>query len=191
LTGVPPQRFSGTNAEVQLWERDTGHFPNDHDLIGELLAEYTDGKEKPAKINYNNGWAIYEITYVVNRPEPPTQQPPPQQPPPQQPPPQQPPTTDTAPTIDPIKPVTGSKIRNRSPLIAAKVSDAQTDLAQSNIKLFVDGKPITNFSYDAVTDRLSYQSGRLAHGGHTVKVEATDASGLKGENAWSFKVVRR
>jgi hypothetical protein len=98
---------------------------------------------------------------------------------------------NTAPTIDPLKPAPGSKIHNSSPLIAAKVSDAETDLAQSNIKLFVDGKPVTNFSYDAATDRLSYRSGKLTYGGHTVKVEATDASALKGENTWTFKVVKR
>jgi hypothetical protein len=35
---------------------------------------------------------------------------------------------------------------------------------------------MTNFSYDAATDRLSYQSGRPDYGRHTVKVEAPDAS---------------
>jgi hypothetical protein len=99
--------------------------------------------------------------------------------------------TNTALKIDPLKPAPRSKIHNRSPLIAAKVSDAETDLAQSNIKLFVDGKPITNFSYDAATDRLSHRSGKLAYGGHTVKMKATDASGLEGKKTWMFKVVRR
>jgi hypothetical protein len=97
---------------------------------------------------------------------------------------------NTAPTIDSMKPAPGSKTRDRTPLITAKVSDAQTDLAHSDIELFVDGKSMTNFSYDPATDRLSYQSGSLAYGRHTVKVEATDASGLKGEKTWSFKVVR-
>jgi hypothetical protein len=98
---------------------------------------------------------------------------------------------NTAPKIDPLKPAPGSKIHNSSPLIAANVSDAETDLAQGDIKLFVDGRPVTNFSYDAATDRLSYRSGKLAYGGHTVKVEATDASALMGENTWKFKVVKR
>jgi hypothetical protein len=53
----------------------------------------------------------------------------------------------------------------------------------------VDGTSMRNFSYDAATDRLSYQSGRLPYGRHTVTVEAPDASGLKGENTWSFKVL--
>jgi hypothetical protein len=95
---------------------------------------------------------------------------------------------NTAPTIDPIRPAPGSKTRDRSPLIAAKVSDAQTNVALRDIKLFLDGHSMTNFSYDAATDRLSYQSGRLAYGRHTVKVEAIDASGLKGEKTWSLKV---
>jgi hypothetical protein len=53
----------------------------------------------------------------------------------------------------------------------------------------VDGNSMTNFSYEAATDRLSYQSGRFDYGRHTVKVAAPDASGLKGENTWSFKVL--
>jgi hypothetical protein len=99
--------------------------------------------------------------------------------------------TNTVLKIDLIKPVTGSKIHNGSLLIAAKVSDAETDLAWSNIKLFVDGKPITNFSYEAATDRLSYRSGRRAYGRHTVKVKAIDAAGLEGKKNWRFKVVGR
>jgi hypothetical protein len=55
----------------------------------------------------------------------------------------------------------------------------------------VDGKSITNFSYDAATDQLSYRSGKLAYGGHNVKVQATDADGLEGEKTWRFKVVKR
>jgi hypothetical protein len=55
----------------------------------------------------------------------------------------------------------------------------------------VDGKPITNFSYEAATDRLSYRSGRRAYGRHTVKVKAIDAAGLEGKKNWRFKVVGR
>jgi Thrombospondin type 3 repeat len=96
---------------------------------------------------------------------------------------------NTAPEIDPIEQPPGSESRDRSPLIAVKVSDAQTEVAKSAIKVLVNGNSITNFSYDAATDRLSYQSGRLAYGRHTVTVGASDASGLKGENTWSFKVL--
>jgi hypothetical protein len=97
---------------------------------------------------------------------------------------------NTAPKVVPIKPEAGSESRDRSPLIVVKVSDAQTDIAKSDIKFLVDGNSMTNFSYEAATDRLSYQSGRFDYGRHTVKVAAPDASGLKGENIWSFKVLR-
>jgi hypothetical protein len=97
---------------------------------------------------------------------------------------------NTAPKVVPIEPEAGSESRDRSPLIVVKVTDAQTDVAKSDIKLLVDGSLMTNFSYYAAKDRLSYQSGRLDYGRHTVKVAAPDASGLKGENTWSFKVLR-
>lgn len=106
----------------------------------------------------------------------------------------QPPTptptpTNTAPTIVPIAPAPGSKIKNGTPLISATVRDAETDLDGSNIKLFVDGSERTA-SYDKASDKLTCKSDKLAYGRHTVKVEATDASALKGENTWRFKVVK-
>lgn len=67
---------------------------------------------------------------------------------------------------------------------------AQTELFKGDIHLYVDGR-VEDFSYDAATDRLSYRSGRLAYGSHTVRVEATDAHGLRGGKTWTFKVVRR
>jgi hypothetical protein len=183
--GVPPQPLLGRNAEVQLWEAGGGHAANPDVLLGEFLVEYTDGTDQTQEIKLGNGKVEYEITYVVKRPSPEPTNPDPGTTNPD------PGTTNTAPTIDPIKPVTGSKIHNRSPLIEAKVSDAQTNLAQGDINLSVDGKPITNFSYDAATDRLSYRSDKLAYGGHKVKVKATDADGLEGKKTWRFKVVKR
>lgn len=97
---------------------------------------------------------------------------------------------DTPPTVTAPRPAPGSQIKDRTPLIGATVRDAQTDLAQADIRLFVDGRAKT-VSYNTATDRLTFQSGRLAYGGHTVKVEATDGSGLKGGKTWKFKVVRR
>ena len=188
--GVPPQPLLGRNAEVQLWEAGGGHAANPDVLLGEFLVEYTDGTDKTQEIKLGNGEVRYEITYVVKRSsqEPTDPGPGPTDPDPG---PTDPGPTNTAPTIDPIKPVTGSKIHNRSPLIAAKVSDADSDLAQGNIKLFVDSKSITNFTYDAATDRLSYRSDKLAYGRHKVKVKATDADGLEGKKTWRFKVVKR
>lgn len=54
----------------------------------------------------------------------------------------------------------------------------------------VDGRKITAFSYDRSEGRLSYESGRLSEGRHTVKVIAEDAQGLRDSRSWSFKVAR-
>jgi len=97
--------------------------------------------------------------------------------------------TNTRPTITNPIPTPGSNTRDRTPSIAATVSDAQTNLAKTNIKLFVDGNRKTTFSYDRSTDSLSYTSGRLAFGKHTVKVLANDGV-LSTIRSWSFKVVR-
>jgi hypothetical protein len=53
----------------------------------------------------------------------------------------------------------------------------------------VDGRA-KGFSYNAATDRLSHLSGKLAHGKHTVRIEATDGK-LSATKTWSFKVVRK
>ena len=96
---------------------------------------------------------------------------------------------DTAdPTISRLKP--SGKTRDRTPRISAVVRDAGSELAKSDIKLYVDGKARA-FSYDAATDRLSGVSRRLSYGGHAVKVVATDDSGNRASEAWRFKVVRR
>jgi hypothetical protein len=82
------------------------------------------------------------------------------------------------------------RTKDRTPNIAATVSDVETNLAKPNIKLFVDGKRKTTFAYDRSTDRLKYASGRLSFGKHTVRVVATDAQGKSGAKSWAFKVVR-
>jgi subtilisin family serine protease len=93
---------------------------------------------------------------------------------------------NTAPTIKSPKP-TGTT-RDRTPLISAVVTDAETELNQGNAGLFVDGQAKA-FSYDAATDKLRRQSGKLAYGKHTVRVEANDGQ-LESSKTWSFKVVR-
>jgi subtilisin-like proprotein convertase family protein len=98
--------------------------------------------------------------------------------------------TNTKPTITNVKPAPGSKTRDRTPLIAATVLDAQTGLAEANIRLFVDGKA-RSFSYDATTDRLDHQSTKLKAGRrHTVRIEANDGV-LNTTRSWSFKVIQR
>jgi hypothetical protein len=87
-----------------------------------------------------------------------------------------------------VKPAPGSAIRDCTPLIAATVSDAETELAQSNTRLFVDGRAKA-FSHNADTNRLSRLSNRLAYGRHTVKIEATDGE-LEASKSRSFRIVR-
>ena len=83
------------------------------------------------------------------------------------------------------------EIRDRTPRITATVRDETTNLAKPNIRLFVDGRRKTTFSYDRSTDRLAFDSPTLSFGRHTVKVEATDEAGNKATKTWSFKVIRR
>jgi len=167
LTGVSAT-LSGQSETVQLWEFDGGVFQGGDDGPAEFSAAYTDGDERTANLTLNGG--TYEIRYVVDRPPTPT---------------------NMAPDISDQSPAPGSRTRDRTPLISAVVKDAETELTQGNITLEVDGVSKPFFTYDAATDRLTYQSGRLSRGLHTVRVEATDAQGLKGSEAWSFKVIKK
>lgn len=100
---------------------------------------------------------------------------------------------NTAPTITKLHPANGSTTTDRTPLIGAKVTDAQTNLAKSNITLFLDGTKIARaeFSYNRDTDRLKYTpETNLSLGEHTVKVVARDPEGLVKTRSWSFSVVR-
>ena len=71
------------------------------------------------------------------------------------------------------------------------VADETSELAKEDIRLFVDGREKTNFSYDAATDKLVHQSGRLSYGRHTVRVEATDEAGNTAEKTWGFNVKKK
>jgi hypothetical protein len=96
---------------------------------------------------------------------------------------------DGPPTIAQNRPT--GRIADRTPRISALVSDETTDLAKADIRLYVDGRRKTGFSYNAGTDRLTYDSTRLAYGPHTVEVRATDEAGNTTEKVWGFRVVKR
>ena len=100
---------------------------------------------------------------------------------------------NTAPTVTNVRPVPGSKTKDTTPVISATVRDAQTELRENNVSLFVDGKQIgrTRFVYDPGTDRLRYGSGKLSPGAHRVKLVARDGQGLSATKTWGFRVVRR
>lgn len=97
---------------------------------------------------------------------------------------------NTAPSISTLYPTPSSATRDRTPTIRATVRDDGTELAKSNIRLYVDGKGGADFTYDAGTDRLSFTTSRLRYDRHTVKITATDAAGKTGVRSWSFRVVR-
>ncbi len=94
---------------------------------------------------------------------------------------------NTRPIVNSPKPAPGSTIRDITPLIGAAVRDRETNLTKANIRLFVDGKARV-FSYSAATDELSFQSGALSAGAHTVKVVARDPEGLTTTKSWTFRV---
>jgi thermitase len=98
--------------------------------------------------------------------------------------------TNTAPVTADVSPGPGAKIKTRTPLISATVTD-DGRLAKSNISLFVDGAKKTTFAYDAATGKLSYKSSRLAPKAHTVKIVARDSQGLASTETWRFTIKRR
>ncbi len=100
-----------------------------------------------------------------------------------------PPPPNTKPTITPLSPKPGSKVRDTTPRISAIVRDAQTNLTKANIRLFVDGRPRA-FFYNPATDRLSHFSRKLSFGGHTVRIVANDKV-LTTSRVWRFQVIRR
>ena len=101
---------------------------------------------------------------------------------------EEPPVDITDPTITQNKPT--GKIRDRTPTISAVVRDERTNLAKEDIRLYVDGREKTGFTYNAATDRLTYDSGRLSYGAHTVEVRATDGTN-DASKSWNFRIAKR
>jgi dipeptidyl aminopeptidase/acylaminoacyl peptidase len=102
-------------------------------------------------------------------------------------------TVNTAPTITSLRPPPGSSTIDRTPTVAATITDQQTDLAKSNITLVLDDEtiPRTSFSYRWTTDRMTYTpADDLSLGNHALKVIARDSSGLSTTKRWSFEIVQ-
>lgn len=100
---------------------------------------------------------------------------------------------NSAPTIGRVRPAANSETTDRTPLIAATVTDEQTNLAKANLTLSLDGEviPRTAFSYDRATNRLSYTpASALPLGRRTVSITARDELGLSTTEEWTFKIVR-
>ncbi len=96
----------------------------------------------------------------------------------------------TKPRVTSPRPAPGGSTRDRTPNVAATVTDAETELRQDSIRFSLDGNTRDNFSYDAGTDRLTYTPPRLAFGRHKVEVVAEDDAGNVTTYTWGFKVVR-
>lgn len=96
------------------------------------------------------------------------------------------------PTVTNFVPTSGSRTRDRTPAISAIVRDSQTNLAKTNIKLYLDGEPVAQegFAYNRQTDRLAYASKELPFGWHKTMIVARDAAGNVAARQWRFKVVR-
>ncbi len=98
------------------------------------------------------------------------------------------PVGNTAPTVSAVAP---TSTKARRPAIGATVKDAQAALKKTDIRLTVDGRSITTFTYNAANGRVSYVPPRLlAYGVHRATVTATDQHGFAASKSWIFKVVR-
>lgn len=96
---------------------------------------------------------------------------------------------NAAPSITGTLPASDSSTRDRTPTISATVQDDTTALARSDIAVSVDGRRVTNFSYN--DGRLSFTSKRLSRATHAVELTATDAQGARATETWSFRIIRR
>jgi hypothetical protein len=97
---------------------------------------------------------------------------------------------NTRPTITGMTPDPGSRVRSHTPTIKATIHDDQTNLSKQNIRLWVSGKRVEDFSYDRASDRLSYECPKLDGGRHKVLILVRDGDGLSASRFWGF-VVRR
>lgn len=95
---------------------------------------------------------------------------------------------NTHPVVTNVSPKPGTKTRSRTVYLRATVRDGQTDLAKSNITLFVNGKK-QNFAYTRSTDRL-VRKVKLKPGRNQVRIVARDGWGLSTTRTWSFRTPR-
>jgi Tol biopolymer transport system component len=101
---------------------------------------------------------------------------------------------NTAPAITNLLPARDSTTTDRTPVIGARVTDAETNLAKANVTLFLDGVKITptKFTYNRDTDRLRYTpAAALPLGKHSVQVVARDPQGLVTRKLWNFRIAPR
>ena len=95
-----------------------------------------------------------------------------------------------APTITNINPARGSTVQTRTPTIRAEVRDGDAELQKRDIRLYVDGRSVRSFFYDAGKNLLRYKKNTAAKlGKHSVKIVARHAHGPGATRAWKFRIV--
>ncbi|MGI8909437.1 MAG: putative Ig domain-containing protein [Rubrobacteraceae bacterium] len=168
-------------AGVSVLRSATGHATDEEPAAGQDLV-YEGNNASHADTALQNGVTYYYTVFardtVGNWSGPVSAQAKPTAPP------------DTArPTIAGLRPKPDSRVRDRTPNIAAVVRDGAVNPSKSRIKLYLDGKSKT-FSYDRSEGRISHASRKLSYGRHEVKMAAADAAENKAVETWSFRIVR-
>jgi len=93
---------------------------------------------------------------------------------------------DTAPRITAISP-TGT-LSDGTPTIRARVVDLQQMIQKEDVRLFVDGNRKRGFSYNTRSGTLSFTSGPMREGVHSVEITATDPRDARTSKNWTFRV---
>ena len=96
---------------------------------------------------------------------------------------------NNAPVISILRPRNAAMTKDRTPTIIAMVKDSPAKLAKANIKLYIDGRAKSVFSYSPTSGNLTYTCKWLRLGWHSVKIVATDAQGRSTVKTWKFRVV--
>lgn len=100
--------------------------------------------------------------------------------------------SNTAPRITGVKPASKAVIKDRTPLIRATVRDAEQDLRRSNVvRVYRDGRAVTNFRFNDSTNTLSFTANTLSYGWHRVRIVVRDAAGERTVSTTPFRVVKR
>jgi Tol biopolymer transport system component len=105
-------------------------------------------------------------------------------------------SSDWAPNTPPkiwskLLPADGATTTDGTPVIGAKVSDAETELTKNNVALFLDGARVerAKWAYNPDTHRVRYvPASDLSSGVHKVKIVARDPQGLVTRETWRFSV---
>lgn len=88
-------------------------------------------------------------------------------------------------------PAYGATTTDGTPVIGAKVTDAETELTKNNVALFLDGAKVerAKWAYNPDNHRVRYvPASDLPSGVHSVRIVARDPQGLVTRETWRFSV---